>query len=149
MVHRAVKRMIEGEHGEPPVAPTIKIVNLSVCDPSRPLIAYLSPWARLLDWLAWRYNLLFIVSAGNQLDDIELSTEREAIRNLGAQDIEAEVIRSIARNYMSRRILSPAESINALSLAGSHYDQSPEREVSPLINPVSSTNMPSPINSLV
>lgn len=148
LVHRAVKRMIEGEGGEPPVAPTIKIVNLSVCDPSRPLIAYLSPWARLLDWLAWRYNLLFVVSAGNQLDDIELSTEREAIRNLGAQDLEAEVVRSIARNYMSRRILSPAESINALSIAGSHYDQSPEREVSPLINPVSSSNMPSPINSL-
>lgn len=148
LVHRAVKRMIDGERGKPPVAPTVKIINLSVCDPSRPLITYLSPWARLLDWLAWRYNLLFIVSVGNQVEDIELSIEREAIRNLGAQDLEAEFIRSIARNYMRRRILSPAESINSLSIAGNHSDQSPEREVSPLINPLSSADMPSPINSL-
>jgi Subtilase family len=148
LVHRAVKRMIEGERGEPPVAPTVKIVNLSVCDPSRPLVTYLSPWARLLDWLSWRYNLLFIVSVGNQVEDIELSTEREELRRLGAQELEAEVIRSIARNYMRRRILSPSEAINAISVAGSNEDLAPAREISPLISPLSSAAMPSPINSL-
>jgi len=25
----------------------------------------MSPWARLIDYLAWRYNLLILVSAGN------------------------------------------------------------------------------------
>jgi hypothetical protein len=148
LVHRAVKRMIEGERGEPPAAPTVKIVNLSVCDPSRPLITYLSPWARLLDWLSWRYNVLFVVSAGNQIDDIELDIDREAIRNVTAEELEASVIHSIARNFMHRRILSPAESINSLSIAGSHNDLSPARNASPLIDPLSSTAMPSPINSL-
>lgn len=148
LVHRAVKRMMEGERGEPPVAPTVKIVNLSVCDPSRPLVTYLSPWARLLDWLSWRYNLLFVVSVGNQVEDIELSTERQELRNLGVQELEAEVIRSIARNYMLRRIFSPSEAINAISIAGSNEDLAPAREISPLISPLSSAAMPSPINSL-
>lgn len=148
LVHRAVKRMIEGERGEPPVAPTVKIVNLSVCDPSRPLLNYLSPWARLLDWLSWRYNLLFVVSVGNQGEDIELSTQREDLRTLEAEELEAEVIRSVARNYMRRRILSPSEAINAISVAGSNEDLAPAREISPLISPLSSAAMPSPFNSL-
>ena len=36
LIHRAVKRIFEGENGQPPVAPSVKLINLSVGDPSRP-----------------------------------------------------------------------------------------------------------------
>jgi len=29
------------------------------------LATAMSPWARLLDWLSYRYKILFVISAGN------------------------------------------------------------------------------------
>jgi len=148
LVHRAVKRMFEGDQGETPAAPSIKIINLSVCDRSRPFMAFLSPWARLIDWLSWRYNVLFVISAGNQGGDIELDLQRSALSTLSADELEGETLRAIFREGMNRRILSPAESMNSLSIAGGHEDLSPTGNTARLINPLSSTAMPSPINSL-
>ncbi|MBI5100617.1 MAG: S8 family peptidase [Nitrospirae bacterium] len=148
LVHRAVKRIFEGDGGEPATAPTVRIINLSVCDPSRPLTQYLSPWARLLDWLAWKYNVLFVVSAGNKLDDIELSIRREALSTVNGEELEALVVRSVFANGVHSRLLSPAESINSLTIAGAHDDSSPAGTTGNLINPYVSPHMPSPINSL-
>lgn len=148
LVHRAVRRIFEGDGTEPATAPTVRIINLSICEPSRPLAQYLSPWARLLDWLAWRYNVLFVVSAGNQLDDIELNVEREALRTIDNGELEAAIVRSVFGNGLHRRLLSPAESINSLTIAGTHGDSSPESAAGNLINPYFSPDMPSPINSL-
>ena len=72
LVHRAVRRLFESENGEPPAAPSVRIVNLSVGDRARPLAREMSPWARLLDWLSWKYGVLFMVSAGNHARDIAL-----------------------------------------------------------------------------
>ncbi len=47
LVHRAVRRMFEGEGAS---APTIKVVNFSIGDPSRLFTLIMSPLARLLDW---------------------------------------------------------------------------------------------------
>jgi hypothetical protein len=63
-VHRAVLRM-RGSAGEEAAAPTVFIVNLSIGDPRRPFTQSVSPLARLLDYLAAKYALLFLVSAGN------------------------------------------------------------------------------------
>ena len=63
-VHRAVLR-IRGSAGEEAAAPTVFLVNLSVGDPRRPFTQLVSPLARLLDYLADRYAMLFLVSAGN------------------------------------------------------------------------------------
>jgi len=52
LVHRAVRRLYESEGGEPPVAPSVRVINLSVCDRSRPFDRGMSSWARLLDWLS-------------------------------------------------------------------------------------------------
>ena len=64
-IERAVRRMFEGEGTVPAQAPGIKVINLSICDPELPFIHTPSPWARLLDWLSWKYRVLFCVSAGN------------------------------------------------------------------------------------
>ncbi len=37
LVHRAVRRLFESVNGEPALAPSIRIINLSICDPARPL----------------------------------------------------------------------------------------------------------------
>ena len=65
LVHRAVKRLFDGEGGSPPAAPSVKIINLSIGDPIRTFHGSMSPMARLLDWLSFEYNVLFIISAGN------------------------------------------------------------------------------------
>ena len=65
LIHRAVKRICEGDAGEPPAAPTVRVINLSIGDDSRVFDRVMSPWARLLDWLAFKYRVLFVVSAGN------------------------------------------------------------------------------------
>ena len=71
-IERAVRRMYEGEGNTPAQAPSVRVINLSIGDPARPFIHTPSPWARLLDWLAWKYRVLFCVSAGNFLDGIDL-----------------------------------------------------------------------------
>src|SRR5690606_34793140 len=70
LIHQAVRRLVATDAPEPPVAPSVAIVNLSVGDSGRPFTHEPSPLARLLDWLAWQHGLLFIVSAGNH--DTEL-----------------------------------------------------------------------------
>ena len=46
VLHRSVKRMMEGENGMPATAPTVKIINLSIGDPVRQLASTMSPIAR-------------------------------------------------------------------------------------------------------
>jgi len=111
---------IDGDGGEPPAAPNVRVINLSVCDQARPYDRGMSPWARLLDWLAWKYNLLFVVSAGNHPHDIELNVLREDFHNLSGPANRDGVIQAIAADMRHRRMLSPSESINALSLGATH-----------------------------
>jgi hypothetical protein len=80
LVHRAVVRIFEGEAGAAAVAPTVKVINLSVGDASNPLTTVLSPWARLIDWLSSRYQVLFVVSTGNYGRRIELPFTRDEPR---------------------------------------------------------------------
>jgi hypothetical protein len=65
LMHRAVRRLFESTGGIAAAAPSVRIINLSIGDACRVFASALSPWAKLLDWLAWRYQVLFIVSAGN------------------------------------------------------------------------------------
>lgn len=56
VLHRAVKRMMEGDGQESATAPNTKVINLSIGDPVRQLATTMSPTARLLDFLAYKYN---------------------------------------------------------------------------------------------
>lgn len=124
LVHRAVRRILEGEGGQPAVAPTVCVINLSVGIRDRLFDGALSPLARLLDWLAWKYRVLFIVSAGNHAQDIELSISKAQLAGLATQDLQSEVIRAVAADSRNRRLLSPAESVNALTIGAIHDDAS-------------------------
>ncbi len=123
LIHRAVRRLFEGDGNEAPVAPHVAIVNLSIGIPDRPFAHSMSPLARLLDWLSWRYKVLFVVSAGNYSGKIELSTSHTAGPS-SLDDTEEELIRAVAADARHRRLLSPAEAVNALTVASIHDDAS-------------------------
>ncbi len=149
LIHRSVRRIKEGETKEPPVAPEVCIVNLSVCDLRHSFHGYPTPWARLLDFLAWRYQILFIVSAGNYDDDIELAVPRTELGILRADPdaLERETLRAVARQARFRPLRSPADATNVLTVASIHSDQSPAAALGMRVDPIQSQGLPSPINA--
>ena len=147
LLHRSVRRLYEGEGVEPPAAASIRVINLSVCDRSRPFDRGMSSWARLLDWLSWKYNVLFIVSAGNHPHDIELNVPRAAFRSLTSEDREKAVIRATAADSRHRRLLSPSETFNGITLGASHADASTPAANQSLIDPFTRAGLPSTISA--
>ena len=148
LIHRAVRRLFDGEGPEPPVAPTVRVVNLSIGIRDRPFDQALSPLARLLDWLAWKYGVLFVVSAGNHRTGLFLPTCTGDLGNVPAVALQRDVLRAVAEDARFRRLLSPAEAINALTVAATNEDCSgaflPPRYRDPYRDP----GLPSPINAL-
>ena len=139
LIHRAVRRLFDGEGDVAPVAPQVTVVNLSIGILDRPFDQFLSPLARLLDWLAWRYQVLFVVSSGNRTQTIELPS--------GEPDNQEQVIRSIAADARHRRLLSPAEAVNVLTVAGLHEDESTDPPPLGWSDPYTTAGLPSPINA--
>jgi len=123
-IERAVRRMFEGEGNVPAQAPGVKIINLSIGDPERPFIHTPSPWARLLDWLSWKYKVLFCVSAGNFSGDIDVGLPNGEFSKLSDEQKIALVLKCIEQQLSERRLLSPAESLNALTVGALHMDES-------------------------
>ena len=123
LIHRAVKRLFEGDQEEGPVAPQIKVINLSIGDPTRQFAQAMSPLARLLDWLSVKYGVLFIVSAGNHPESISLGVSRTEFTALPADEFEAVTIKALYRDARNRRLLSPAETINGISVGAVHSDE--------------------------
>lgn len=124
LIHRAVRRLFEPIGGQAPVAPTVKIINLSIGDGARPFDYAVSPWAKLLDWLAYKYKVLFIVSAGNFVDGITLDLTNEEVSTLNPHQLSDHVVKSIYNNAHDRRILTPSESINCITVGAIHDDAS-------------------------
>jgi Subtilase family len=124
LIHRAVRRIFESEAGQGAIAPTVKVINLSIGDPYRPFDHYLSPLARLLDWLSQKYQVLFVVSAGNHSRDFDPGMSPAAFRALSPNDKAGLTLRTLFADARNRRILSPAESINAVTVGATHTDNS-------------------------
>ncbi|MEO5365484.1 MAG: S8 family peptidase [Magnetococcus sp. WYHC-3] len=123
-IERAVLRMVIGEGNVPAQAPGVKIINLSICDLERPFIHTPSPLARVLDWLSWKYRVLFCVSTGNFLDGIDVGIFSKDFSQLSDDKKIEQVLKSMAQQLSARRLLSPAESLNALTIGALHTDES-------------------------
>ena len=147
LVHRAVRRLFEQEGSEPPAAQSVRVINLSVCDRARPFDRGMSSWARLLDWLSWKYNVLFVVSAGNHPHDIELDAPRAGFKILNTQQRETAVIEAIALDTRHRRLLSPAETFNGITLGAAHADGSGPSGNPNLIDPFTKAGLPSTVSA--
>jgi hypothetical protein len=88
----------------------------------------MSPWARLLDRLAYDQGILFVVSAGNVPDRFDVpgfssSAEFEAAPN---GERAAATLQAIAAVAADRRVIAPAEAVNALTIGASNDDAVPE-----------------------
>ena len=145
LLHRAVRRLFDGEGDELAVAPSVAVINLSIGIQDRPFERVMSPLARLLDWLAWHYKVLFVVSAGNHPQHIHLPVAPADLDAMEDAAIEREVLQAVAADARRRRLLSPAESLNALTVGATHADAS-SGESPRWIDPLES-GLPSPINA--
>ncbi|HWO98310.1 MAG TPA: S8 family peptidase [Bacillus sp. (in: firmicutes)] len=124
LIHRAVRRLFESIDGQAPVAPTVKVINFSIGDGARPFDYTVSPWAKLLDWLSYKYKVLFIVSAGNFTDGIDIDVPKEQIATLTPEELSERVVKSVYNNAHERRILTPSEAINCITVGALHDDSS-------------------------
>lgn len=118
LVHEAVARMKQGDGA---VAPAVRLINLSVGDRAQQLDRFLSPWARLLDYLSAEYDVLFVVSAGNHQVTLVLPHDVDLA---DSAEVESETLAQLARTAGLRRLLAPAESVNALTVGGTEVDHS-------------------------
>ena len=134
LLHRAVKRIFEGDIDSDPIN-SIKLINLSIGDSSLLFFHSMSPAAKLLDWLSWKYNVLFIISAGNHVDPLEMSILYKDFRSLSDQQKEDIIYNTIANDRRNRRILSPSESINSITVGSISVDNSPANPYERRINP--------------
>lgn len=126
VIHRAVKELKEGTGGQPPSGPDVVILNHSICDEAFGFAGSISPWARLLDHLAWKYRILFVVSAGNIRETFEVPIYPTGadMRSATPEHRRAELLRAVDAAKARRTMYSPAESVNALTVAAAHHDGS-------------------------
>ena len=146
LIHRCVRRLYETENDQQPVAPNIRAINLSIGDPRRPFYREMSPLARLIDWLSYKYNVLFLVSAGNHTHDIKSEIPRGHFSTLNPEQREKHIIQTIAKDTRNRRLLSPAETVNGLTIGATHEDASTNPYPS-LLNPFTKSELPNAISA--
>lgn len=147
LIHRAVRRLFEQEGASPPVAPSVRVINLSIGDPFRPFDGTVSPFARILDWLSWKYGVLFLVSTGNYLQEVTISRTNAHRAELDAAALSEEIFSAVHQDAHIRRVLSPAESLNAITVGASHSDLTLGPFEAQRIDPYPGVIAPSPINA--
>jgi hypothetical protein len=116
LVHRAVRRLYEEDASGGPAAIDARIINFSIGDGYQPYLNSISPIARLVDWLSWKYSALFVISAGNHSEPLKIPV------NGRASPTEAITLRALHGEHRHRRLLAPAEAINAITVGALHED---------------------------
>jgi hypothetical protein len=121
VIYRAIVAMRAGPEA---TAPTVLIVNLSLGNRRRRFHGQLSAWARLIDSLSYRFGLLFVVSAGNCPDDFTIGTfnTNTAFEDAPPELRATETLRALSRVVSERRLLSPAETVNGLTIGAYNHD---------------------------
>jgi hypothetical protein len=146
-IHTAVRRLFETVDGSEPVAPGIKIINLSIGIQDRVFAGTISPLARLLDWMSYEYKILFVVSAGNHYDNFRLSEAFTSFAQKPPAERNKTIISQVNDDSRINRLLSPAESMNALTVGAAFSDFSNWTEDAKFILPLES-GLPHPASAL-
>ena len=120
LFEEAVLRMKAGDN---PSAASVLVINASLGDRNKPFTGRMSGWARVIDHLSHSYGLLFVVSAGNHLDDLATTDiNTTAFEALDEGQRARTALRASGAAISHRRILAPAESMNALTVGALHSD---------------------------
>ena len=141
---RAIKEIVDDEK----LKNSIKIINLSVGDYHRQFNKNISAWARLIDYFSWKYNLLFCISAGNYTEPMELDCTLSEWNQFSLEEKNKKVLESIRNTDVFRKILSPSESINAITVGAIHDDWSTYSGDSNRMELVQSNSLPSTVTRL-
>ncbi|MGV2196782.1 S8 family serine peptidase [Agrobacterium vitis] len=139
--------------GAQPSAPWVIIVNISLGNLRRPFHGQLSPWARLLDRLAYRFGLLFLVSAGNVTGSFHVPAfdTRLAFEDANSAARAEGVVNALAAIVADRRLLSPSETINGLTIGGRSLDwvsQADRASARANVNPFTDLDTANPSSAL-
>jgi len=132
IIHRAVLRIKSLSETQ-----SVRIINLSIGCADRPFDFTMSPEAKMLDYLSDKYNLLFIVSVGNSCD--WLISDSITVNDYSRMSLEQRAkifYNNIWSRRVDHRIISPSESINALTIGALHADYSDRPESFFLFNPL-------------
>lgn len=107
-----------------PTAPEVLVVNISLGNKRQQFHGKLSAWARLLDRLAYQYGILFLVSAGNIVDDFRITMFHNSVEfEMADGRVRSESVLSAVNEALGRRrIIAPAESINAVAVGACNED---------------------------
>jgi len=129
VIYRALKVVVDSA-GEDETSPLHKIVviNHSICDQFAPFVRRPTPWAILLDYFSHTHRLLFVVSAGNILTSFPVNAYPDLNSFNGESNPiqrQAAILASIEMAKGTRGLLSPAESINSLTVGAAHGDDAP------------------------
>ncbi|MBF0394384.1 MAG: S8 family peptidase [Alphaproteobacteria bacterium] len=150
LVHTAITTLRDGRS---PTAPSVLIVNLSLGDSRRPFHGRLSPWARLLDRLAYHHGILFLVSAGNVTKrfGVPAFTNRSAFEDATGTEKAEGTLRAVADLMGERRLFAPAETVNGVTVGACNDDAVPpgHRAVARAnVDPYPDLSMANPSSSL-
>jgi hypothetical protein len=148
LMRRAFRDLFEdGAGGIPASAPEIAIINLSVGDPATPFDTVLSSWARTIDWLSYRYGVLVVVSAGNYTSlDLAPSDSAQLAALTGDARRQA-TLEVLDRQQNQRRLIAPAESINALTIGATHDDATQGSPLGYRVDPNDGLTSVSPVSA--
>lgn len=131
LLHRSVVRLMNE-----PRTRTVKIINLSIGCLDRPFFFAMSPESKMLDYLSNRFDLLFVVSTGNTGWWLTPTCTASEYERANPEERASLTYPYIWNNLPDYRILSPSESINALSIGSLHYDISGVQENNYQMNPL-------------
>lgn len=141
LIQSAVARLFEDEAR----APEVRVIVIAIGDAAIQFNQFISPLARLLDWLADEYGVLFILSAGNHLAPIDLPADCDFDN---VEEVAHELLCEVQRQAPLRRLLCPGESVNALTVGAAHSDLSEGLVDDGRLEPIHSADLANAISAL-
>lgn len=146
LMWRTFRELFDGTGNEPPAAPDVMIINISIGDPAAPFDTIMSSWARIIDWLSYEYGVLVVVSAGNhQRLKLSPASSSDVIAATGPARRRI-ILEAICRSQAGRRLLAPAEAVNAITVGAVHADGSPAAPQGYAVDPMDGLFSVSPIS---
>ena len=121
LMRRVFRELFDGDGTTGPSGESIVVLNLSVGDPAAPFDGVLSSWARTIDWLSAAYGVIVVVSSGNHRV-LAVPSGVSTVTSLhGAERADAVNV-AVAETTPRRSLLSPGDSLNALTVGALNSD---------------------------
>lgn len=133
VLHRAVRHIME----ETDLRNDIKVINLSVVNENKMFVNSFSAEARMVDYLSWKYNILFVICAGNYKESfVDDNMTYGRFMNLEPEERQIMVIKDRFNLQRHMRIQAPSEAVNALCIGAVNDDYSQLKSQDDRIFPV-------------